>query len=374
MIKRALGLILGADGNEGDQDDSVSDEEVARKNAKAEEKLSRRLLPGYESAPRPMGKKQIDEEEPEQLQVKAKAKCQKLPAARRQAVEEEEDEDDDDDDNGSSCEEKFGEPSDESSTEDEGPSEKKFRGKFHCRLCPDKVILNEKVLETHMESASHKRNEQAFLRAKEIGTEAYIEECRLKAEKIQRDAEIAAERARKRAADPNDDGVAMRTKRKEEHWKIQKEKQKTRQTEAESKAGQKKEGSSKKQNPYDKKGEWIRKQKEQREARKSMSPEERAKSYSQAEIDRMKEKFQKKKARRLAKQAAEEGAATAPAQNGKPPSKDVKQKGAGAVAETPQKEKHKKKDTEVEALQKKKKGAKVEADAPDKKKRRKEKA
>jgi len=60
--------------------------------------------------------------------------------------------------------------------------EKEMRGHYRCELCPDKIILNEKVLEQHLQSTAHLKNERRFARVKEIGLEAFEAECRERAE------------------------------------------------------------------------------------------------------------------------------------------------------------------------------------------------
>ncbi|CAJ1357103.1 unnamed protein product [Effrenium voratum] len=73
--------------------------------------------------------------------------------------------------------------SDDSGSEPAVPEPKElFRGNFHCQLCPDKILLNEKALEVHLQSGGHKRNERHFERAKAMGVEAYEAECARKAE------------------------------------------------------------------------------------------------------------------------------------------------------------------------------------------------
>merc|ERR1719215_1162019 len=52
-----------------------------------------------------------------------------------------------------------------------------FRGAFHCQLCPDKILLNEKLLEAHLQSAAHKKAERRLERAKALGVEAFEAEC-----------------------------------------------------------------------------------------------------------------------------------------------------------------------------------------------------
>mmetsp|Transcript_46026 Transcript_46026/g.72742 ORF Transcript_46026/g.72742 Transcript_46026/m.72742 type:complete len:176 (+) Transcript_46026:43-570(+) len=57
-----------------------------------------------------------------------------------------------------------------------------FRGKFQCQLCPNKILLSEKDMELHLQSGFHKKNEKRFNHAKELGIEAYEAECRARAE------------------------------------------------------------------------------------------------------------------------------------------------------------------------------------------------
>merc|ERR1712100_875330 len=62
------------------------------------------------------------------------------------------------------------------------PQKEQFRGKFQCKLCPHKILLTEKLLEMHLASSEHKKNEKRFERAQALGVEAYTEECKAKAE------------------------------------------------------------------------------------------------------------------------------------------------------------------------------------------------
>merc|ERR1712003_7053 len=70
-------------------------------------------------------------------------------------------------------------------------------GKFHCQLCPSKVLLNEKDLELHVQSKSHKKNEMRFEHAKSLGVEAYEAECRARAEA--REALASGENSKRKA-------------------------------------------------------------------------------------------------------------------------------------------------------------------------------
>merc|ERR1711920_906349 len=55
-------------------------------------------------------------------------------------------------------------------------NEAPWKGNFHCKLCPNKVILTEAVLKVHLESKAHKKNVAKFMHAKEIGLPAYMQE------------------------------------------------------------------------------------------------------------------------------------------------------------------------------------------------------
>lgn len=57
-----------------------------------------------------------------------------------------------------------------------------FRGQFRCQLCPNKILLNEKLMEQHLKSTLHKKNVKRFEHAKEIGVAAFEDECRARAE------------------------------------------------------------------------------------------------------------------------------------------------------------------------------------------------
>merc|ERR1719506_2028434 len=57
-------------------------------------------------------------------------------------------EDEDDEDEGDDDE-------DEDDEDDEEETAPKGRGKFQCRLCPEKVLLSEQDLEKHVKSALH---------------------------------------------------------------------------------------------------------------------------------------------------------------------------------------------------------------------------
>mmetsp|Transcript_67430 Transcript_67430/g.140896 ORF Transcript_67430/g.140896 Transcript_67430/m.140896 type:complete len:319 (-) Transcript_67430:52-1008(-) len=62
-------------------------------------------------------------------------------------------------------------------TQEVEPEEQVKRGKFMCQLCPDKVLVSQSDLDKHLESKAHLKNVQNYVKAQEMGVEAYIEEC-----------------------------------------------------------------------------------------------------------------------------------------------------------------------------------------------------
>lgn len=163
MIKRALGLWAGdgvarrkGSGTVGDEDDSDEDLTAAERR-----KLERRFLPGHQVGTRVGG---------ESHEIRPDSR------GRRRGDSDADDDDDLDEDEDSM--------DDDSDDEPAMPPEKEkpIRGKFQCQLCPDKILLNEKLLEAHLQSAAHKKNERRFERAKAMGLEAFVAECTAKAE------------------------------------------------------------------------------------------------------------------------------------------------------------------------------------------------
>jgi len=226
MIKRALGFFDGGRGGkkdaeeEDDSDDGLTDRQRS--------KLERRLLPG------------------------AHGKAQRFGAGPTLHSDEEDDEEDDDDQlEGEEEEEEGSESDDEPLMPPE--EEKPFRGQFRCELCPDKILMNEKLMEAHLQSAGHRKNVRRFERAKEMGVDAFEEECRARAA------------AREAAASS---GQASRRQRKNEAF-------------------------------------WAKR----REKSKKKSGSEKAKELTATQIEDKKQKFQAKKAQRaLRKQdAADDG-------------------------------------------------------------------
>jgi len=216
MIKRALGVFVdghvqGGHGSDEDSDDGLT--------AAQRRKLELRLLPGATGT----------------------NSASKL-AGRGYTREVDSDSDLDDDDDDSDNEP----PVYETKVEEE-----QIRGKFRCELCPYKLLLTEKDLELHLNSKAHKKNEARFDHAKEIGVEAFEEECRLRAE----------ERERAKGT------VSNKKLRNFEFWK------------------------------------------KLRERGRKKTRQEIAAKRTPDQIERCKEKFQAKKARRLARKAAEAAAA-----------------------------------------------------------------
>lgn len=153
MIKRALGLWTGG-GDAGEDDDDEDDQLTS----KQKNKLMRRLLPGGE----------MNSSKRQRSQVRIGG----LGDDSEDDDEEQEEEDGDEEGRSESDDDPAMPPS----------AETEFRGKFRCQLCPHKILLNEKLMEQHLQSASHKRNEKRLSHAKEVGVEAYEAECRARAE------------------------------------------------------------------------------------------------------------------------------------------------------------------------------------------------
>merc|ERR1712216_743525 len=106
---------------------------------------------------------------------------------------------------------------------------------------------NEKLLEAHLQSAAHKKNERRFERAQALGVDAFTAECRERAKA--REAQAGGERSKRKL-------------KNELYWEKKREKSK-------------------------RKGE-----------------KDKASDLSDADIKKLKEKFQAKKARRLAARQA----------------------------------------------------------------------
>jgi len=103
------------------------------------------------------------------------------------------------------------------------PEEKPIRGKFQCQLCPDKILINEKHMELHLQSAGHKKNVKRFERAKEMGVEAFEAECAAKVE-----ARAAQEAARAAGA------LSRKEQKNQSYW--QRRNQRKKATKEEKKA------------------------------------------------------------------------------------------------------------------------------------------
>merc|ERR1712118_96559 len=89
------------------------------------------------------------------------------------------------------------------------PEKEQFRGKFQCKLCPHKILLTEKLLEMHLASSEHKKNEKRFERAQALGLEAYTAECKARAEAPAKQKEDIAMNG----------GMSKKKQKNFEHWK-----------------------------------------------------------------------------------------------------------------------------------------------------------
>lgn len=256
MIKRALGLWADAP-NAGGGDVDDSDEELTPEERR---KLERRMVPGTMKM----------KGSPKQTTQPAPA-----PPKNRKAgvVKDSDDEsgsgDDDEEDGDEEASQEGGwaseDPSDEESDDADpdmlAPEKDKapFRGAFHCQLCPDKILLNEKLLEAHLESAAHKKAERRLERAKALGVEAFEAECV----------------ARKEAREARKDGVKSKRDLKNASY-------------------------------WEKKREKLAKKSKQKAKGKEESAE-----LSKEEIEERKRRFQAKKARRLELRQGADAAAVA---------------------------------------------------------------
>ncbi|CAK0832967.1 unnamed protein product [Prorocentrum cordatum] len=261
MIKRALGFFDGGRRDQKDVDEESDDGDGLTERQRR--KLERRLLPGAAGAegrprraaapPRTVCQHPAEPAchrrrgggvDPQDMALRARSGAR--PGAK--ADEDEEDEDDqseDEDEEGSESDDEPLMPPEE---------EKQIRGQFRCELCPDKILMNEKLMETHLQSAGHRKNVRRFERAKELGVEAFEAECR--------------ERAAAREAVAASGQPSRRQRKNEEFWA------------------------------------------KRREKSKKKSGGEKAKELTATQIEDRKRKFQAKKAQReLRKKGAAEGVA-----------------------------------------------------------------
>lgn len=159
MIKRTLGLWADERGSGGrnlsDSDDDDSDPDPGL-TTRQRRRLERRFVPGAEEGSMgPASKRQCDR-----------------GSGSDGAPSSASDSDDSEHDSNSSDDEPampVGQP-------------KQIRGEYRCELCANKILLNAKALEQHLQSEGHKKNERRFEHAKEIGVEAYQAECMAKLE------------------------------------------------------------------------------------------------------------------------------------------------------------------------------------------------
>lgn len=225
MIKRTLGVW-----NDADEDDEGL-------TTKQRSKLERRLLPGVS-----VGRKE------------------NFKAGFMGEESEPESSDDGEDPEGAESED------DPAMPQEAERDEEKMRGQFQCKLCPGKILMNEKIMEQHLQSEAHLKNARRFERASKMGLEAFEDECRERAE----------------AREAADGKASKRQLKKTQHW------EKVR-----AKVSEKKGGDTKKEQ-----------------------------NLTADQIEARRERFQKKKARRLEKKGitptekVAEKAATKPAADG----------------------------------------------------------
>lgn len=271
--------------------------------------------------------KRVKRKAPAEPATKSKAQAQPLAQKKAAHIEDEPEEDHEDSDDpdgeaeeseeGSDDDEvQWGAGSEESEEEDgsddenpqmyEAPSEKAsrlYRGNLKCQLCPDKIIMNEVIMEQHLESASHKRNLRHFERAKEIGVEAYEAECKARA--------VVREVAK--------NGASKRSQKKQEFWAKKRKKAKTNKDVAEKEtSGAVKKVKKDKTKPTADTAVVAKQEKRKQEkdkpgkakAGKEIEKSKQVpklKELSQKDIDDKKRRFQEKKARRLARKATAAG-------------------------------------------------------------------
>ncbi|CAE8630840.1 unnamed protein product, partial [Polarella glacialis] len=246
MIKRALGIFAGGEDDDGDDGSDSDPGYDGGLTVSQRKKLERRLVPGAKGS----------EDSSQRGQ-----RSQKKPAQRP---------DDSDSRESDESDESGVDSEDEPAVPASSRVERSFRGEFHCQLCPDKVLLNEKLMEAHLQSAEHKRNERRFERAKAMGVEAYEDECRQNAADREQKAMFAAA------------GVANKKQRKsQEFWTRRKER-----------------AASKDKVKEDSKGEKSKDSKDEKSKSK-------AGELTASQIEVRKQRFQEKKGNRQARREAE---------------------------------------------------------------------
>mmetsp|Transcript_74955 Transcript_74955/g.219573 ORF Transcript_74955/g.219573 Transcript_74955/m.219573 type:complete len:303 (-) Transcript_74955:78-986(-) len=196
MIKRALGLwVDGTQDSDGDSSDADEVTEVER------QKLYRRMLPGASEGSKRGGGGR----------GRGRGRVAARPDGRPVDSDDSSDAEEGAGDAEESAEEAPGKAPKEPESDDDVvmPAEQRelpdFRGEFHCKLCPDKIILNEKAMEAHLNSNGHKRNERRFEHAKSVGLEAYEAEC--------------MERLKAREAAKDGNGTSLNAQKNKEYWK-----------------------------------------------------------------------------------------------------------------------------------------------------------
>jgi len=243
-LKRILSHCIG--GNYGGADGDSEDDDLT---LSQRSKLQRRLVPGLREG-QALARHPVKGGKPDEVE------------ARSEAASDEEDEDDLTDDDDDDAEDSELEA--QTLEVDAERAKVVVRGNFQCKLCPDKVLINEKLMEQHMQSEYHKRNERRFQRAQELGLEGYIKECEDK-------------KAAKRAiAEGGADKVATKRQLRREAWRKRKD---------------------------EKKRDRVKKNKLKKTTEEE-KPEKGLKEASRKEWSaKKKDKLEEKKARRLAKRS-----------------------------------------------------------------------
>ncbi|PHJ24846.1 c2h2 type zinc-finger protein [Cystoisospora suis] len=155
--------------------------------------------------------------------------------------------------------------------------ETNFRGKFQCKLCPEKIFIFEADLEKHLQSKRHRRREAAW--EAEHAAEA-------------EDGENSADDTAATDVDPGKEQRQVPEKHAE------KRKKKEKQIKENSSKSNKKTGKDKKEEDG---GEA-----ENRKTRRAKRRKRQVAALTEEEIQKRKEKFQRKKARRMARKQQEE--------------------------------------------------------------------
>mmetsp|Transcript_68134 Transcript_68134/g.200062 ORF Transcript_68134/g.200062 Transcript_68134/m.200062 type:complete len:326 (-) Transcript_68134:37-1014(-) len=221
MIKRTLGVW-----NDADEDDEGL-------TTKQRSKLERRLLPGVS-----VGRKE------------------NFKAGFMGEESEPESSDDGEDPEGAESED------DPAMPQEAERDEQKMRGQFQCKLCPGKILMNEKIMEQHLQSEAHLKNARRFERASKMGLEAFEDECRERAE----------------AREAADGKASKRQLKKTQHW------EKVRAKVSEKKGGDTKKEQNLTADQIEARRERFQKKKARRLERKGITPTEKVAEKTIAEM------------------------------------------------------------------------------------------